>query len=255
MPRKKNMALLEQEQIYKQITEELPIMLPGVAVTYLPERVKLAGAFKVSNALAEHPFTMLQYSPEQILESMDQGRSVIALGKGLEVAGFAQIWKYGSNKDGQQILEFGSWLSFGWGYGEKLLLESVALAGRINPKAQLVAIVEWGNIRAQTVFNKVGATEIGSNFSPAIRTVEGEVASMKIFDITTILPESFERTNRVIQKNEEFKIFNKLVNDCMQQGLVIPEEMYQRHKVLDYWLSVNYPGWKSIYGFPSMKGI
>lgn len=248
------MALLEQEQIYKQITEESPIILPGVSVAYLPERVKLAGAFKVSNALAEHPFTMLPYSPEQILESMDQGRSVIALGKGLEVVGFAQIWKYGLNEDGQQILEFGSWLSFGGGCGEGLLLEAVCLGKRINPTAQIVAIVEQENIKARAILSRIGAEEIGSKFSPAIRTVEGESAFMKIFDVTTIVPESFEGENRVIQKNEEFKVFNQLVDDYIKQGVVIPEEMFQRYKVLDYWLSVNHPGWKSRYGFPSMKG-
>lgn len=179
------MVHLEQER--KQIEHQpLTILVPGHAASFAPEGVKLAGALKVSEALSGHPNTMLQFTPDQILESIDSGWSVLALGENLELVGFAQVWQYGFNEGGQQILEFGSWLSFRNGCGEKLLKATACLGKKINPTAQIVAIVEQDNLKAQEILVEVGAEEIGSKFSPVIRTVEGEAAFMKIFDITEV---------------------------------------------------------------------
>ncbi len=179
------MVYLEQEK--KQIENQLTFLTPGGTATLVPERVKLACAAKVSEALSEHPNTMLQFTPGQILESVNKGWTVLALGENLELVGFAQLWQYGFNENGQQILEFGSWLSFRSGCGEKLLKEAVYLGRKINPAAQVVAIVERENLKAQEVLQQVGAEEIGSQFSPVIRTVEGEAAFMKIFDLREVV--------------------------------------------------------------------
>lgn len=175
------MIILEHEN---QIDKQLTFLIPGNAARLLPEEVKLECADKVSHALTEHPYTMLQFAPFQIVKAMERGWTVIALEKGFKVVGFAQFWQYGFNEDGQQILEFGSWLSFRSGVGEKILMEAIRLGKKINPKAQLVAIVEEENLRAREILQKVGAEEIGNKFSPVIRTVEGEAAFMKIYDIT-----------------------------------------------------------------------
>lgn len=179
--RKENMVFIEQENKI----DELTYLVPGVAATYLPEGVKEACGLKVSGCLSEHPNTMLQFSADQIIESIQKGTAVVAVGEEYELLGFAQLWQYGFNEDGQQILEFGSWLSFRNGCGEKLLYEAVCLGRKINPAAQIVAIVEEENLKAQTILQKVGAEEIGSKFSPVIRTVVGEAAFMKIYDITS----------------------------------------------------------------------
>lgn len=176
------MVFVEQENKIAQLT----FLIPGNAAFYVPEGVKLACTQKISASLTEHPNTMLQFTPDQILDSINKGSAVIALGEGLEIVGFAQLWQYGFNENGQQILEFGSWLSFRNGCGEKLLKEAVYLGTKINPTAQIVAIVEEENLKALEILKKVGAEEIGYKFSPVIRTVEGEAAFMKIFDVTRI---------------------------------------------------------------------
>ena len=131
---------------------------------------------------------MLQYSPAQILDAIDQGRAVIALDENQNLAAFAQFWHYGFNPGGQSIYEFGSWLSFAPGYGKKIFQSAVILGRSKFPEAQLIAIVERENIKAQTILIGFGAKEIGQKFSPYIRTVEGQPATMKIFDITFSIP-------------------------------------------------------------------
>ena len=171
----------------ERIEQQLTFLVPGDAASLVPEAVKLACATKTNQALAAHPNTMLHFTPEQIVASINEGRAVLALGEKLEPVGFAQLWQYGFNEDGQQILEFGSWLSFRRGCGEKLLKEAVCLGKKRNPTAQIVAIVEKTNLEAQAILNKAGAIEIGEKFSPVIRTIEGEAAFMKIFDITKVI--------------------------------------------------------------------
>ncbi len=178
------MVYLEQEK--NQIKKQLTFLISGSVATYIPERVKLACALKISESLSQYPNTMLQFTPDQILDSINKGWSVIALGAKLKAVGFAQLWQYGFNEDGQQILEFGSWLSFRKGWGTKIFKEAICLGKEINPAAQIVAIVEQENLKAQAILMKAGASEIGSKFSPAIKTVEGEAAFMKIFDITQV---------------------------------------------------------------------
>ena len=177
------MIFVEEENCIEQ---QLTFLIRGKAVNFLPEEVSIACAYKVSQALTEHPNTMLQYNPQEIFESIRRGWTVMALGEDLQTVGFAQFWQYGFNEDGQQILEFGSWLSFREGVGEKVLKEAICLGKKINPNVQLIAIVEEENLKAQAILQNVGVVEIGSKFSPVIRTVEGEAACMKIFDITKI---------------------------------------------------------------------
>lgn len=171
---------LEQEKYYPSL------LYSGDAVRYLAEEIKLSCALCVNEALALHPHTMLQFTPGQIVDAMEHGCSVLAIGENGQLAGFAQLWQYGFNQNGQQILEFGSWLSFQKGLGEKILKEAVILGKKVDPQAQLIAIVEEENSRAQEILQKNGALEIGGKFSPYIRTVQGEAAFMKIFDITTL---------------------------------------------------------------------
>ncbi len=169
------------------IEYEQPAFLYGGNDTgFMPEVIRHACAVRVSEELASHPYTMLQFSPESIMDAMQQGRSALALGSDGNLAGFAQLWQYGITETGRQILEFGSWLSFQKGLGEKILRRVVVLGGKIDPDAQIVAIVEEENEKAQTTLIRVGGKIIGTKLQPAIRTVAGEAAHMKIFDITEV---------------------------------------------------------------------
>lgn len=183
---KKNMLYLEQENNQIGKDKQLSFLVSGSDASLVPEKIKWASAKKVSQALVEHPNTMLQFTSAQLVESINKGRTIMAFGEGMKLVGFAQLWQYGFHEDGQQIFEFGSWLSFRKGCGEKVLKEAIRLGRKINPKSQLIAIAEKENTKAQSVLIKVGAKEIGSKFSVAVRTVEGEAAFMKIFDITKV---------------------------------------------------------------------
>ncbi len=180
------MLYIEQKNNQIGIDEQLSFLVSGNNASLVPEEIKWDSAKKVSQALIEHPNTMLQFTSAQLVESINKGRTIMAFGEGMALVGFAQFWQYGFNEDGQQIFEFGSWLSFRKGCGEKVLKEAIQLGKKINPKSQLIAIVEKENAKAQSILIKVGAKEIGSKFSPAVRTVEGEAAFMKIFDITKV---------------------------------------------------------------------
>lgn len=174
------MNQIEQEKYHPAF------LYSGDAVRFIPEKMRHSYALGISNELTLHPYTMLQFTQERIVEAMEQGCSVLTIGEDGKLAGFAQLWQYGFNENGQQILEFGSWLSFQKGLGEKILIEGIKLGKQIDQNAQIVAIVEQENVRAQEVLTKCGAIEIGGKFSPYIRTVEGEAAYMKIFDVTNL---------------------------------------------------------------------
>ena len=241
------MIFVEEE---KKIGTQLTFLVSGNAANFLPEEVSIACAYKVSEALTGHLSTMLQYSPNEILDSIKKGWTVMALGEDFQTVGFAQFWEYGINKKGQQILEFGSWLSFRDGVGEKVFTEAISLGKKINPTAQLIAIVEQENLKAQAILTKVGAEEIGTKFSPVIRTVEGEAAFMKIFQISHNI-ELSEKEARIKQKSSDFMTIDSEIEHFVSKSMRIPEETFQKHRMLDYWLAVNYPKWKSRYGYPS----
>lgn len=177
------MSNLENEK--KQIEKQLTFLVPDVTDP-VPEEVKSTCITFVGERLPKHPNTMLQFTPDQILESINSGRAIIAL-EDQEVVGFGQLWQYGFNQDGQQILEFGSWLSIRSGCGARILREAISLGKRIDPTAQLIAITEKENLRVQDVLREAGAKELYSKPSPVIRTVEGEAALMKVFDITSCI--------------------------------------------------------------------
>lgn len=174
------MNQIEQEKYHPAF------LYSGETVQFISEKARRFYALRVSYELALRPYTMLQFTPERILDAMRQRCSVLTIGEDGKLAGFAQLWQYGFTESGRQILEFGSWLSFQSGQGNIVLKEAVQLGKRIDPNAQIVAIVEEENARAQEILKKCGAKEIGGKFSPYIRTIEGEAAYMKIFDITIL---------------------------------------------------------------------
>lgn len=139
---------------------------------------------KVSKQLTLFPFTMLKFSPRQLRRSIKKGRVILSLKKNKLVA-FGQIWYYGKNPKGQKVYEFGSWLSFEKsGYGRAILLSAKDLIEEISPGAQLIAIVESNNLRAQKIIEDLGGVKIGNKYSERLKTQSGLPAYMAIFDIS-----------------------------------------------------------------------
>ncbi|MBI2593860.1 hypothetical protein HYW44_04435 [Candidatus Daviesbacteria bacterium] len=175
--------------LQRQIFKTDPLVVLGGSVRLLGEKRLEMYAGLVSEKLAHHPNTMLQYSPPEIFKAMIDRRSVVITNPRTgNLLAFAQVWKYGSN-DGRDIYEFGSWSAYKDdeyknGNGRLALLAGPILVREIDPSAQAIAIVEKTNKKAQKIITDFGGIEIEGEWSPYLRTVEGETAYMKKFDIT-----------------------------------------------------------------------
>lgn len=71
----------------------------------------------------------------------------------------------------------------------------------------------------------------------------------------TVISELSEREIKTIQKKKQFEVISQQVNALEADGRMVPESLFQKHWILDYWLAVNCPGWKSRYGFPTKKEL
>lgn len=155
-PRKKNMLLETQisKSVYLPVKPTSKIVM-GNDVQEIPEDKLLAYAIKISGALAEHPLTMIQKNPGELLEAMKQGSTILYLEtKTVKLLGFGRIWEYKKDEVGQQIYEFGSWLSFEKGAGKVVLAAARDLSSKLFPGKQLVALVEPENKKAQVVIEQ-----------------------------------------------------------------------------------------------------
>ncbi len=179
--------MLEQRTIGPEGIQNIPQILSGHEISRLPERFIVAYGEYVSDALKTHPYTMLQYTPEELIASMQSGTSIVALAPDMRLAGFAHLWRIDPNSYEKPRLEFGSWLSFNrHAAGEQILRAGTALGRKIDPEAQIVAVVETGNLHAKEVIINTGGKEVGGTTSCNITTPEGTPAQMQIFDITHI---------------------------------------------------------------------
>lgn len=71
----------------------------------------------------------------------------------------------------------------------------------------------------------------------------------------TVISELSDREIKTIQKKKQFEIISQQVNALEADGGMVPESLFQKHWILDYWLAVNCLGWKSRYGFPTKKEL
>jgi len=172
------------------------VMLSGDAVKQLPDIIKAGIAeFICQRLLLEaHVYTMLPFTKDELMYNMENGMTIVAFTQKAHLAGFGQVWplnrfwRSGVNLQGQKIIESGTWFSFrgGEGIGEKIMKETVKLGRSIDPNAQIVAIIEEGNEKAQRLPEKNGAEKIGFKFSPIIPNQSGNAAFMHVYDITNV---------------------------------------------------------------------
>lgn len=178
------MSCLERERKTEQ--EQPAFLYLGDEVNLLPESRKSQITVQVSKRLKDFPFTMIQYSPETLLQAMGEGRTIVCLGQqGEKLLAFAQIWHYEQNLSGQEVYEFGSWLSFErGGHGRKVLIAARELGFDLFPNSQLIAIVENYNTIAQRIIMEEGGVFLSHKYSEHLRTQGGLPAFMQIYDIT-----------------------------------------------------------------------
>lgn len=160
-------------------------IITGKNVEQLPQDQLLEYSFKVSKRLAAYPDTMVQFTPNQIVEAMNAGRTILCLDKTGDLLAFGQIWHYGQSQTGQEIKEFGSWLSFKkGGFGVLVLKSARELNLELYPLSQLVAIVELDNKKTQEIIEDLLRVKSEPTYSKFLKTKNGKPALMKMYDIT-----------------------------------------------------------------------
>lgn len=162
-------------------------IIMGEDVKQLPQDRLLEYADQVSQGLTAHPYTMVQFNPMQIMEAMNAARTILCLDKEGNLLAFGQIWHYGQSAKGQQIKEFGSWMSFKkGGFGVLVLKQVRELHADLYPGSQLVAIVELENKKAQELIEELLRVKSQPTYSKFLKTKNGQPALMKMYDITKI---------------------------------------------------------------------
>lgn len=157
------------------------LIFAGERVNLLPEVLLRLYSSRISYELSKHPSTMLQYSSGELYESMKGSRSVVAINESTEdLLGFGQIWPYAD-----KVWEFGSWISYIPGIGRPILFAGSLTGHEVDPKAQIIAIVEESNNKAQKSIIKSGGVLIGSKYSDKlINPGNLEPAEMNIYDMS-----------------------------------------------------------------------
>jgi hypothetical protein len=150
---------------------------------------------KVSNLLSAHPDTMLQFTPEEIKSYVVSGMGIILThpNDSKEVAAFAKLFTWGSNNSkGRTVYELGSWIVpcqyQGNGYGEQVLMELIKISKSIDPKSQVIGVVEKSNKKSEHILKKCGGVELHpdewpSNFQVLLQGGRAEVAVIDITDM------------------------------------------------------------------------
>ncbi len=160
-------------------------IIMGEDIRQLTEDKLLEYSLKVSQRLAAYPDTMVQFTPNQIFEAMNAGRTILCLDKSGNLLAFGQIWHYGQSSRGQEIKEFGSWLSFKkGGFGVLVLKSARELHLDLYPLSQLVAIVEIENKKTQEIIEDLLKVKSQPTYSKFLKTKNGKPALMKMYDIT-----------------------------------------------------------------------
>ncbi len=171
---------------------EAPSLYAGGSLISLGGERHSQIAGMVSTGLAEHSNTMIQYSPEDLVHSIEDKRTACVLDSRGELTAFAQYWPYKVDHTGDEILlglnvfEIGSWLSFTRGkeysHGRKVFEACWAIGEMAYPNAGFVAVVEEGNQTAANLVKSMGGDWIGEKISrQVIKPADFSPARMNIF--------------------------------------------------------------------------
>jgi len=142
---------------------------------------------QVSAALGRHVSTMLQYSSDEIVKMIDEGRAVVALNENDDLDGFAQLSPWYDEDEQIGAIEFRGWLSMRPGVGTKLLKGAVELSRERYPGVGVYAVVEENNQRAQSIMLAAGGQEVTRPDAIKVILKAGEEpAPVKTYDITNL---------------------------------------------------------------------
>lgn len=150
---------------------------------------------QVSQQLSLHTDTMLQFSPTQIREFIENGMGILIPHPKhpMELAGFAKLYQWpGYNQQGKVLYEFGSWVvpgKFqGEGFGKDVMSEIVKLGKQLKPDCQIVGVIEHTNSKAITIVTEAGGSILSQIDWPInLKVMLGEGhAQVEVIDVTNI---------------------------------------------------------------------
>ncbi|MCL5091109.1 MAG: hypothetical protein M1514_03810 [Patescibacteria group bacterium] len=166
-------------------------ILTGSDLVDLPEKKLLNYGRQIGRIIATHPETMLQYTPEDLVKIMKDGRAVVVVDPQDESLcyAFAQIYPWISeDQRGRQVVgatEFRSWISNRPYQGIFALRGAIALSQQRFPGIPVYAVVEANNQKAQERLLSEGA-ELLLEVPNTIKVVLGEgQARVNIFALKT----------------------------------------------------------------------
>ncbi|MCP6726875.1 MAG: hypothetical protein KJI69_02435 [Patescibacteria group bacterium] len=126
----------------------------------LPKEEKLELGRQVSELIATHRETMLQYTVRQVEEIINDGRAIVVVDSSQTLCAFAQLSPWCDQNGKAKAIEFRSWISNRNGAGLLTLQGAIALNQKKYPSIPMYAVIEEKNIRAQQIVIRVGAKEV-----------------------------------------------------------------------------------------------
>jgi RimJ/RimL family protein N-acetyltransferase len=166
----------------------------GDGVRYFSEGQRGQFAKKIVGGLQKNPHLMRQFAPEELEESMAEGRTVVAVGQsedGPHLLAFAQEWQLPGEPE---TLECGTWYSFAngtvKGVGAETMRAAATLAMNTPGAEQAVALVAEHNGRAQKTMR--GLLGLKDDFTPPTRKSDyvqdpyDVPIMMSVFDVTSL---------------------------------------------------------------------
>lgn len=167
-------------QVAQEVDKGIGKILMGSKLLALPDSRLLGYGFQISQALTSHQVTMLQYTPEQLVEIMREERAVVIIDpmdQGRCWA-FAQIspWTETDGNGGNIVkaVEFRSWKSWQSKQGAVALQGAVRLSAIRYPGIPLYAVVEANNTKAREILLESGAEIVSMPSSMRVELKAGE---------------------------------------------------------------------------------
>lgn len=182
------MRLKEMGKAYEQSFETEVLM--GEQLKQLPEKRKLGLGQQVSELIAEHKATMLQYTAQQVEEIMNESRAVVVINSSRNsMCAFAQLSPWCDSSGKVMATEFRSWISNRHGGGLPALRGAVKLNQEKYPGVSMYSVIEENNRRAQRIVMQAGAEEVPMpNSIKVILKAGDQPAPVRTYDLTKIKP-------------------------------------------------------------------
>lgn len=152
--------------------------------------------YQVSELLAQHSSSMLQFSPDQIRGFVISGRGILLADpqNQTQLAAFAKLYEWpGHTEENRRLFELGSWIvpqkQRGKGYGEEVLMQTVKRGKQIDPNCQIIAVAEHTNHASQGLMIKKGGIVLPREQWPSNLEIvlQDGTANVVVIDLTNVI--------------------------------------------------------------------